>query len=818
MLPGSSVQGSLPSADAHPVLADVNYVANWLKGQPSITRAMVCGEPALFKPPAASLPVRPAAPLPAAPLPAVRPAAPIGKSAAPLPAATAAQRPPPPAPPPPPPAPPPARPAAAAQRSVFVSPPPARPAAAAQRSVFVPPPPPPPAARPAARPAATATQRTPPFVPQAMLSRPRAQSPPAVPPVAIAQPTACSLINPNILCYMNSSIQLLYFIDEFRTAILNARDSHNPYIQAMRVLFLCMINAPNIPPTSLPPSWGIRPYKLMDPVLTHITLELDDKREGVAQVSIRAILSTLLEKMGHQEDASEFIIGLFKVMNYQDDDSFLQEPTYYRADRGNNINILKNLTLELNIETICLYGGEKKPIKKVKNQTIIIKKGNPAYDWENEVDVQTLLSSVSNTMRDPSTWVDGCIVDKNGFNKGPTQEVETYEITPDTTSVIIIIQPHTEQTNTVNYRRTIIRDAYPVKLNKSITISNVTFILNGYIVHEGSTINSGHYVYIKCDDDGNPSKIINDANITEVKGDTYKIPTRYDGQRAIPFHDEEHQQLYTYIASYKKLRKATTDELELVTEILGENTGRDNAEILESNAELQKPGVIAQIKVEIMRTSIDNTFKDIFRKLRCYDPVHGAQFGYQRNHGIFITRAYNKKIPPPGDVLYPYLDKDIIPLYNMIKDNKKGLANLLIKYYGLTPNDTITFDCIPKAAAAVSKVKVTLAGTIESERFNYLMDYLKTKGVKPRSDDDILAQMRDLQITATNRSAIENEGLVTLDKPKRSAFLEAAPNASDVLTAEEMAALGYHGGRYRKTRSKRRSSKRKSRSKARRTR
>jgi hypothetical protein len=335
--------------------------------------------------------------------------------------------------------------------------------------------------------------------------------------VGIPAPETCGIRNPDITCYMNSTIQLLYTIDDFRAKILASR-SHNPYIQAMRMIFYLMTNTPA----------DATGRRIMSPPITQLTMELSD--QPGRPFSLRALFSTLTidydnDRIGHQMDASEFMNRLLEKI----DNTIRRDPEVrslirareYSAENVASPNILERIGQITKSEYNCLHGG-RTPDNIDTFEYIAALKKEDTLDWTKEVSVQMLLDTRENNENDPDNWFDGCKPPPgNGGTRGPFRKRTRY--LPTSEYFICQITPYVysdaRQTPVGSSLGDFIRDTSgnrlrPVILNPTIRINDVNYGLSGYILHvHGNSLRSGHYVYVKCGDDNMPSIVINDHRI-----------------------------------------------------------------------------------------------------------------------------------------------------------------------------------------------------------------------------------------------------------------------------------------------------------------
>jgi hypothetical protein len=344
--------------------------------------------------------------------------------------------------------------------------------------------------------------------------------------VGIPAPETCSLRNPDNVCYINSSIQLLYMVDDFRNKILASR-SRNPYIQALRMVFFIMANTPA----------DANGRRIMSPPITQLTMELSD--QPGRPFSLRALFSTVTvdyddDRIGKQMDIAEFMNNLFDKINSQvtrvaEINREIQARQYYNEDRALP-DILQKVRVLSKLQQRCIHGG-KNPINKNERSYVAELRRDDYIDWTKDVHIQDLINTVERTDRDPNNWFTGCNPPPGiGGGKGPLEKHLSWQ--PISEYFISSILPHKQDDGLI------IRDR-PVILDPVITINEIRYGLSGYVLHLGVSIAAGHYVFIKCGPDNKASIVINDSIITPAADDN--------------FGNMEYQQNNAYIVLYKRL-------------------------------------------------------------------------------------------------------------------------------------------------------------------------------------------------------------------------------------------------------------------------
>jgi hypothetical protein len=474
------------------------------------------------------------------------------------------------------------------------------------------------------------------------------------PPVGILAPNTCGLRNPDITCYMNSSIQLLYSIDDFKAKIL-ASTSRNPYIQAMRMVFFMMANAPA----------DATGRRVMSPPITQLTMELSDQPGRT--FSLRALFSTLTtdyddDRVGHQMDASEFINNLLdKINNTIRRDSLVRNSIRAREYSAENVaspNTLEKIGQITKSEYNCLHGG-RRPDNVDTFEYIAALKKEDSLDWTRDVSVQMLLDTYENNENDPDNWFNGCNPPPgNGGTKGPFTKRTVY--LPTSEYFICQLTPYiysdARQIPQDSHIGDIAKDPSgnrlrPVILNPTIRINNVTYGLSGYILHLGRSLRSGHYVYVKCGDDNTPLIVIDDSNVIPAADSDYGTM--------------DTQKRHAYVALYKRIGGgAAINPAEL------EAIRARNAEILARAAPAPAP---VRVALRLNQGSSLNTLRQLLE-------VKGVRVYTDAQLDAMIGRAVPANWRTNNGIIKKQIAMTSAPGATMSPGTRKQLQN-----YGMLP-------------------------------------------------------------------------------------------------------------------------------------
>ena len=491
-------------------------------------------------------------------------------------------------------------------------------------------------------------------------------------PVGLPEPQSCALRNPDQICYMNSSIQLLYNIDDFRTKILASR-SKNPYAQALRIIFYMMMHAPANPDGS----------RYMTPPVTEILMRLSGIPE--VQFSLRALLSTSTgsSRLGKQEDSQEFIGDIFSKLDYRD--PILQASDYYEEDMTAQLpDFLETVRLSTQKKKSCFMDQQSRGVEDISKPLYEITK-REGFNWAAGVDLQTLLLDIEIGANDIDNWLDGCPPPEAmaGFPKGPVLTITS--VRPESNNFLCYIKPFTDAEGKIN------RTDRPVQLNPVLIINGVKYGLAGYTVHLGDTIKGGHYVYVKCGPDFKPSFVLNDRRI---------IPASEDDNGNL-----EYQSQNAYVVHYKRIPgEVPADEVERVNEMqelhVRETVEKAQTQIRDTNwTEVKIPYIVSYLRT-LIRT-----------KIECPSDAHKSKLGYNTS-----------KIPPYPSTIFKFDDRTTEQFYRLVLEKQDNtLVQTIITSYNLVEKTAAERDAkkracdIVAAESARGPVREQVEGTSHAE-------------------------------------------------------------------------------------------------------
>jgi len=476
---------------------------------------------------------------------------------------------------------------------------------------------------------------------------------------------------------MNSSIQLLYNIDDFREKIL-ATQSKNPYAQALRVIFYMMMHAPANPDGS----------RYMTPPVTEILMRLN----GIPEVefSLRALLSTSTrdiddDHLGKQMDSQEFIGDIFSKLDYRD--PVLQASDYYEEDMAVDVSdFLESLRLSTQKEKICFTNQESRGVEDISKPFYEINKRGE-LNWAAGVDLQTLLFDIEVRANDIDNWLDGCPPPDAmaGFPKGPYLTITNVK--PESNSFLCYIKPFTGPDGRIN------RVARPVQLNPILLINGIKYGLSGYTVHLGDTIRGGHYIYVRCGPDFRPSLVFNDRQIIPAteEEDNYGNLT-YQSQNA-------------YVVHYKRIPgEVPADEIE--------RSIQEQRAHLHATIELAQRQMRETNWTEVKIPYIVSYLRTLIRtKIECPSDAHKSKLGYNTS-----------KIPAYPSTIFRFDDRTTEQFYRLVLEKQDNtLVQTIITAYKLVENTAAEKaekkrDCdIVASGFAKGPVRTKVEGTLHAE-------------------------------------------------------------------------------------------------------
>ena len=199
-----------------------------------------------------------------------------------------------------------------------------------------------------------------------------------------------------------------------------------------------------------------------------------------------------------QEDASEFLV---KIMQ----------------------DLLPNINTPIVQELLNSFKYEEKSIVTCKYTNEQFTKQITSFNLDIPIIYNNLTQNLQAFLAEEiidseNDYLESCISEANPTGIIQNKRLQ-IEFTENTTNLIIKLKRFTSSNRKINTHITpeVILDFNTIDLEHP---QDVLFILQGCIIHLGSTMRSGHYVYLVFDDSGKPQFIMSDSSITDVD-DTY---------------------------------------------------------------------------------------------------------------------------------------------------------------------------------------------------------------------------------------------------------------------------------------------------------
>jgi len=324
--------------------------------------------------------------------------------------------------------------------------------------------------------------------------------------------TKSGIYNYGATCYMNSTLQFLYNMKNFRKSFIKLDDKYlNKHAKALKIIFENLYKKEG----------NIKPKKL--------TIEYKQSGKTKLENATDILLSVFFEKQSEstQQDANDFINNLFNRIGD------LASP-----ERQNKV---RNL--------LYTYFGFKQQIQIHCENNRVDKHKNPS-DWIDETytpenpgtlqltitldnkSIQEGLESVAKFTKESGELLEACCKNKKEPCKklGPGEKRTRIGFIKDKEPEYIIVNLARMSTEFKHKKRVVTFNKDKITINKTIilkskskddqgneTIKDVKYVLDGYIWYSGSGA-CGHYMFIECDENGAEKYIFNDSNVTDFTG------------------------------------------------------------------------------------------------------------------------------------------------------------------------------------------------------------------------------------------------------------------------------------------------------------
>ncbi len=335
------------------------------------------------------------------------------------------------------------------------------------------------------------------------------------------------LINCGNSCFINSTVQMLYHIPEFKAMILSNTSSDVPF-SSLRNIFTRIQEEEN---AAAAENRNTRPQDIRD-LLSYefecILAKIGKEKSNYGRVR------------RDQEDVEEFlrecILDKIKVMG--GDVSYL-----YHTREENKLGYYTEGSIVTGDYTFKARGTAK-PDQNVRNLGIentfrkmkLSFRSEPDFtfgvdfdisDTSTSLELQNLIEHATKSENAELEYL-GQFLPAAGENiKNPTGyvdpilKVQEYKPIPDPSTSYIMIQIK-------RFNNTGAKKVNPIKINKIIKLTNTYFECVGVVFHSGATMKSGHYVYNWWN--GSNWILFNDNNVSVEEGadDSPFLPVRFD--------------------------------------------------------------------------------------------------------------------------------------------------------------------------------------------------------------------------------------------------------------------------------------------------
>ena len=328
-------------------------------------------------------------------------------------------------------------------------------------------------------------------------------------------------------CFINSSVQMLYHIPEFKAMILSNTSPDVPF-SSLRNIFTRIQEEEN---AAAAENRNARPKDIQD--LLSYEFECILAKIGEEK-------STYGRSYRNQEDVEDFLRSciLDKIKTMGGDVSYL-----YHTREENKLGYYTEGSIVTGDYTFKARGTAKinQNVRNLGIENTFRKmklsfRSEPDFtmgvdfdisDTSTSLELQNLIEHANNTENAELEYL-GQFLPAAGENiKNPTGyvdpilKVQEYKPIPDPSTSYIMIQIK-------RFDNTGAKKVNPIKINKIIKLTNTLFECAGVIFHSGATMKSGHYVYNWWN--GSNWILFNDSNVSVEEGadESPFLPARFD--------------------------------------------------------------------------------------------------------------------------------------------------------------------------------------------------------------------------------------------------------------------------------------------------
>ena len=324
------------------------------------------------------------------------------------------------------------------------------------------------------------------------------------------------IYNYGATCYMNSILQFLYNMKSFRKSFIKLDDKYlNKYAKALKFIFENLSKKEG----------NLKPKKI----------NIEYKQSGKTKIenATDILLSVFFEKQSEstQQDANDFINNLF-----------------------NKIGDLSSPEKENRVRSLLYnYFGFKQQMQIYCDKNRVDKHKNPS-DWIDETytaenpgtlqltitldnkSIQEGLESVAKFTKESGELLEACCKNNKEPCKklGPGEKRTRIGFIGDKEPDYFIVNLARMSVKFENKKQLFVFNNNKIIINKTIDIkskskskstdeqgnevtNDVKYVLDGYIWYNGSG-KHGHYMFVKCDENGEDKYIFNDSNVSNFTG------------------------------------------------------------------------------------------------------------------------------------------------------------------------------------------------------------------------------------------------------------------------------------------------------------
>ena len=313
-----------------------------------------------------------------------------------------------------------------------------------------------------------------------------------------------------------------------------------------------------------------------DTILVDPTLRVPKtkKTTGIFKGSVYEIFIALIEKVEStligttQQNASSFINEVLSILHCFSNDSDIKK-------------VVDTFSFKFKTTYTC-SNNYNKPDKYVYSETIELPNFNSMTDISSLIEKYTTTEDLL-SKRSKSSNPEGICGNTSG--KVKYTKTESIHVPEENTTLIFTLKRFNNDLRKINTM---------VKNTPIIDVDNKTYILYGVVLHIGNRVNAGHYVYVVCNNEGNPSYVIDDSRITKFNRDDFEMNN--------------------YILIYKRIQQGAEAEEAGAEEAGAEEAGAEEAEKIRLEEEKQHVIELERIAAEAEAEAEQARLEEIEKK------------------------------------------------------------------------------------------------------------------------------------------------------------------------------------------------------------